>query len=286
MLICTVLVSTSLIVGAAITEGLEPSLLTLFRFALASLLLLPYVKKHHGLKVSWATFWHAGLISIFLVVFFWCMFLALRYTSALNTSVIFTFVPGISALYTFLLVGERLNRLRWIALFCGLLGAIWVIFRGDLGLLLSMEWNKGDLIFLIGCLAMGLYTPLVHRFHHGESMVVLTFWVLVTGCGWLLLLAGYRIPMLDWSQVSYSVWIGVVYLALFCTMITFFLTQVCIPELGAIRVMSYSYLYPSLVVILEFCLGKGLPGIRTLPGVLLVLLAMFVVQKSNDKSVV
>jgi len=66
-------------------------------------------------------------------------------------------------------------------------GAVWVIFRGDLSLFLAMAWNRGDLIFLGGCLAMGLYTPLIRLLHRGESMLVMTFWILITGCIWLLL---------------------------------------------------------------------------------------------------
>lgn len=284
MLVCTVLVSTSFIVGAAITEGLDPLLLTLLRFCLASLVLLPYIWKKHGLSVDWGTIWRTGLISAFLVIFFWCMFLALRYTSALNTSVIFTLVPSISAFYAFFLVGEKLDRPRWFALLIGLIGAIWVIFRGEIGQLLAMEWNAGDLIFLGGCFAMGLYTPLVHRLHRGEPMVVMTFWVLVTGSGWLLLFGGHKLFTQEWGTVTLEVWTGIVYLALFCTVITFFLTQLAIPQLGAIRVMSYSYLYPSLVVILELFLGHGWPGSRTLPGILVVLLAMLVLQQSTIRN--
>lgn len=280
MIVCTTLVSTSFTVGAAIAADLDPAVLTLLRFVLASLILAPIIHVRHGLAVSLSFIRRCSLISACLVLFFWCMFFALRYTTALNTSVIFTLVPSFSGLYAVVLVRERLRGAQLAALGFGLAGAIWVIFRGDLGLLLAMEWNRGDLIFLAGCISMGLYTPLVKLLHRGESMLVMTFWVLVTGSGWLLLFGGARLPAVDWALIGVRTWSGILYLAVFTTVITFFLTQYCVPYIGPTRAMAYSYLYPALVLVIDLLLGKGLPPARVLPGVVIVLLAMVVLQRS------
>lgn len=224
-------------------------------------------------------------ISAGLVFFFWCMFLSLRYTSALNTSVIFTLVPSISGIYAFFLIGERLGRNKLLALGCGLAGAIWVIFRGDLSQFVHMNWNRGDLIFLAGCFGMALYTPLVHLFHRGEPMAKMTFWVLATGCIWLLLLTFPRLVQFPFGDITPIVWGGVVYLAVFTTVITFFLTQFATVRLGSTTVMSYSYLYPLFVIIIELFLGHGLPESRTWPGVLLVLLALLVIQRNKTSAI-
>jgi drug/metabolite transporter (DMT)-like permease len=210
------------------------------------------------------------------------MFLSLRYTSALNTSVIFALVPSISGIYALILIGERLRREQLLALACGLIGVVWVIFRGDVGQLFAMEWNKGDLIFLGGCFAMGLYTPLVKILHRGESMAIMTFWVLVTGSLWLLLFAGSKLTTVDWTLVPAFAWLGVVYLAVFTTIITFFLTQYAVPYLGPTKVMAYSYLYPGLVLVIDLLLGHGLPPPRVIPGVLVVLVAMIFLQRAKD----
>jgi len=282
MVICAALVSTSFTVGAAIAAGLDPAVLTLVRFVVATSMLGPYVALRHGLQFSWSLCGRAALISLCLVVFFWCMFLALRFTTALNTSVIFTLVPSIAGLYAVFLVRERLAARQLAALAVGMVGAVWVIFRGDPGLLLAMAWNRGDVIFFGGCLAMGLYTPLVRRLHRGESMVVLTFWILVTGSLWLLLLTAVRLPHVRWAEVPLMVWAGIGYLALFTTVISFFLTQYAIPFIGPTRVMAYSYCYPGMVVILDLALGHGLPDLMVLPGVVIVIAAMLVLQYGRD----
>lgn len=280
MVICALLVSTSFTVGKAIAAGLDPAVLTLVRFVVATLILLPYILIRHTIAVKLSTLLHCVVISLSLVVFFWCMFLSLRHTTALNTSIIFTLVPSISGFYAIFMVGEKLTYEKLIALVCGMAGAIWVIFRGDIGELLAMQWNRGDMIFLAGCFAMGLYTPLVRLLHRGEPMVIMTFWILVTGSCWLFLLAGPRLFSVNWGEVPDKVWFGVIYLALFTTVISFFLTQYAIPYIGPTRVMAYSYLYPALVLLLDTILGKGWPGSIVVPGVLVVLVAMFVIQRS------
>ncbi len=282
MVICAILVSTSFTVGAAIAKGLDPAVLTFVRFVIASAAFGPLVRYKYGTTFTPSLFLRCAVISGCLVIFFWCMFLSLRYTTALNTSVIFTLVPSISGFYAMILVGERLKRQQLVALFCGMVGAIWVIFRGDFSAFMAMEWNKGDLIFLAGGFAMGLYTPLVRLLHRDEPMAVMTFWVLISGSCWLLLFSGHKLFAVDWGHIPAHVWAGVCYLAIFTTVVTFFLTQHAIPFIGPTRVMAYSYLYPGLVLFIEFALGHGLPSLSVMPGVVIVLSAMFIIQYSEE----
>ena len=282
MLIASLIVSSSFTVGKAITQGLEPSILLLVRYVVAVVCLAPVVLINHGFSLPPARrLGGYSLISASTVGFFWCMFESLRYTTALNTSVIFTLVPGISGIYSAVFFKERLGRGRLWALFFGMAGALWVIFRGDVSRLLALEVNYGDLLFLAGCFMMAAYTPLVKRMHKQESMVVMTFWVLVTGMGWLLLLSFSGLEEVDWQGVEAMVWIGIVYLAVFSTIITFYLTHISTLYLGPTRVMAYSYFYPAFVLLINWGLGKGLPPAAILPGVAVVSLATIVLQRES-----
>jgi drug/metabolite transporter (DMT)-like permease len=283
MIVAATLVSTSFTVGAAIARELDPFVLTLLRFILAAFFFTPIVCWRHGVRLSLSLFLRCLVISGCLVIFFCCMFLSLRYTSALNTSIIFTLVPSISGGYALLINGERLERNQLWALGCGMIATLWVVLRGNPVSILSMHWNQGDVIFLGGCLAMGLYTPLVKRLHRAESMMVMTYWVLITGCFWLLLFAGWKLPTISWRAISSFVWFGIVYLAIFTTIVTFFLTQYAVLFLGPTKVMAYSYLYPGLVIIIELVLGRGFPPYRIIPGVLVVLVAMIILQKPTKE---
>jgi len=280
MLLAAILVSSSFTVGKAITHGLDPAVLLLLRFTLATLLLGILLGVRQGLTLPpLRQLGGYSAISAATVGFFWCMFEALRTTSAVNTSVIFTLVPGISAIYSAVFLGERLGNSRLWALFLGMLGALWVIFQGDIHRFLAMDINHGDLLFLAGCFLMAAYTPLVKVFHRQESMLAMTFWVLATGVVWLLLLSCLRLTAINWQGIEGQVWAGIVYLAIFSTVVTFYLTHLATPYLGPTRVMAYSYCYPAFVLLINWCLGNGLPPLSTLPGVAVVSLTIVVLQR-------
>ncbi|MCI5168245.1 MAG: DMT family transporter [Candidatus Electrothrix sp. GM3_4] len=283
MLLCAILVSTSFTVSKSIADGMDPAVLTLLRFLIAALLFLPYIHYKYGLHLpDKKRLFGYACISFTLTGFFWLMFLAMQSTTALNTGVIFTLVPGISGLYSAVLLKERLGRNRLIAMIPATLGAIWVLFHGSPTELLAFNINSGDLIFFGSCLLMAFYTPLVKFFHKEEPMALMTFWILVTGCGWLLLFSGYRLFSVPWGGVPLTVWTGIIYLSIFSTIITFFLSQLCTLSLGPTRVMAYSYLYPPFIVLLEWGLGHPLPSVQVLPGVGLILAAMFIVQQGAE----
>ncbi len=285
MLLASLIVSSSFTVGEAITHGLEPSVLLLVRYIIATLCLAPVVIINNGIQFPTAR-QLAGysLISASTVGFFWCMFESLRYTNALNTSIIFTLVPGISGVYSWIFLRERLGRSRNLALLFGMFGALWVIFRGDLQRLLHMDVNYGDMLFLAGCFMMAAYTPLVKRLHKQESMVVMTFWVLATGIGWLLILSFQGLGAVNWQGVTFDVWAGIIYLAIFSTVITFYLTHISTLYLGPTRVMAYSYFYPVFVLFIDWGFGKGLPPAEIMPGVVVVSLATIVLQRESKKN--
>ena len=221
----------------------------------------------------------AQVLGATLAGFFWCMFEGLRTTSALNTAALYTIVPGLSAVFGAALVGERLGRYRLAALGLGMVGALWVIFQGDPARLLALQLSEGNLIFLAGCLAIGLYAPLIKLLHRGEPVVVMSLWSLVASSFWLLLISNTKLWTTDWGAVPLPVFGAVVYLALFPTLISFFITQLTTLRLGPTRVQAYSYLIPAVVLAIDYASGKGLPSAMTLPGIGIVLFAAVVVQQ-------
>ncbi len=282
MLLTIVLASSSFPVGAAITHALEPAVLMFLRFVLAVLLFAPYVFIKHGWKLpTWQDFGRYATLSVPLVIFFWCMFESLRYTSALNTGALYTIVPGITGLYAFLINQERIGRRRTLGLALGILGALWINFRGDLESMIQFEFNRGDLIFLAGCFGMALYNPLVKRLYRNEPSEIMTFWTLFTGSLWLGVLSGSRVWDVQWAEVELTVYGGVLYLAFFSTLCTFFLVQYSTVRLGATKVASYTFLTPICVLLINVLIGKGTPAWLTLPGILFVLLAMLIIQQDT-----
>ena len=195
------LISFSYPVGEAIANELDTGVLLFLRFVLAMAIFGPLVAWRHGLSwPGWRALAGYAAISASLVTFFWCMFYGLRTTSALNTGAISTLIPGLTAIGGAILVGERLGRHRLAALGIGLIGALWVVFRGDWNRFTALDLNEGDLIVFAGCIAMGFYSPLIKRFHRGEPVMVMTFWVVAINAVWFLVLANSALWTMAWAM--------------------------------------------------------------------------------------
>lgn len=280
----TVLVATSFPAVESIAGELLSSVLTSMRFALAALVFLPIVAWKHGRTLFPRPTGLAryALLSAPLVGFFVAMFEALKTTTAVNSAAIFTLVPAFAALFSVLLMRERPSARRTTALLLGMLGALWVVLRGEPSRLARLELAAGDAWFLLGTASLALYAVLVKRLHRGEPHELMTFWTLVTGTTWLLAMSGRDLAVVEWSTVPVRVYLVTTYLAIFTTLVTFFLTQYAATVIGPTRSMSYTYWNPALVALLAWALGGDALAAAAWPGLLLTLVAMLELHRDSD----
>ena len=279
LLLMILLASTSFPVGAMITHALSPEILMFLRFFVAAAMFLPFLINKKGAFPNRKSLIGYLILSLPLVIFFWCMFESLRYTSVLNTGAIYTVVPAITAIFAFIINRELTNKMRSFGLVLGTMGALWIVFRGSIESLLTLNLNYGDLIFFIGCIFLGLYNPLVKKFYRGEPMEIMTFWVLFLGSACLLLLSGKTILEVKWYAIESKVYWGILYLSLFSTLITFFILQYGVVRIGATKVGAYGFLTPLFVIIMSLILGMENFDPVIVPGMAMVLGALFLIQR-------
>lgn len=279
MLAATFLVATSFPVVAAIADSLDSVVLTFVRFALATFLFAPLVAWRYGLpRPGLRDLIRYGVLSMLLVTFFWCMFASLRLTTPLNTAAIFSLSPIITAALASVVLQQKMTPSARVALPIGAVGAIWVIFRGDPSALTALTIGSGDLIFLVGTIALAGYSTLVKALHRGEPMARMTFWILATGSVWLFFLSLPILGSVQWADIPVEVFGGVAYLSIFTTIITFFAFQWSSTRIGPTRVLSYTFLNPAIVLLLGLAFGDALPPLTTWPGVALAIVATVVLQ--------
>ena len=279
MLVAIMLAASSFPVGALITNALPPAVLMFIRFLLAALLFLPFVTLRAGLKIPEINeFIKYSILSVPLVFFFWCMFESLRYTSVVNTGALYTLVPAFTAVFAYVINKELTQFSRIFGLLLGTAGALWVVFRGNPKLFLELHMNYGDLVFVLGCISLSLYNPLLKRFHTGEPMMVLTFWVLLCGSILLFFLSLLSLSEVKWSQIHYSIYIGTLYLAVFSTLVTFIIINYSTIRLGATKVAAYGFLTPFFVIVMSLLMGIERFEPSLIPGIVLILGSMIFVQ--------
>lgn len=156
-----------------------------------------------------------------------------------------------------------------------------MVFRGDRDRFVALDLNQGDLIFFSGCVAMGFYSPLVKRFHRGEPVLVMTFWIAALNALGFLLVANEALVTSAWVEVPAFAYGGVAFVAVCSTVIASFLMQWGTIRIGPTCVQAYSYLLLALVLLIDWAIGKGLPSMLTIPGVLIVLAPSLVIQRGE-----
>jgi len=286
MLVYICLISTSFPIGAAITNELDPVVLTFIRFCLAASVLGGVLLVRRGLSIDKTLglpgppdLLRYGAISASIVLFFIAMFEALRWTTPLSTGALSTLVPLMTAGLAYLLVGQKCYGKHLVCLLIGGAGALWIVFDGDVDQLRTFSLGRGEIIFVLGCLAFSAYAPLIVRMRRGEPAIVLTFWTTVMGA---ILLGLWGLPQfgsVDWLAVPTKVWAGLVYLAVFNTAFTFFLLKTASMRLPSHKVMAYTYLVPALVTLFEGMLGHGWPSFAVVAGIAVTASATLLLQR-------
>ncbi len=294
MLSFAFLVSTSFTVGAAITDTLDPAVLTFLRMVIASVILMGLLVVQTGRFRAPAPSAIAGYLwlALLLCVFFVAMFTALRLTSPLAAGAVITLVPPITALWSRLILGQSLSGYQWGTLIIAAFAALWVVARGDLARLAVLGFGKGEVIFFFGCTAYAAYSPSVRKLHgarhdgqhdgrhDGRSLLEMTAWVMAGSVALLGVYARREIIATHWSALPLTTYLGVTYLAVFTTAISFYLMQFATLRLPSAKVMAYTYLIPALVLAQNVLLGSSLPPPSVLAGVLVIASAVFLLQRS------
>ncbi len=284
MLAFSALVAGSFSLGAMAAPHVSPSALTVLRFALACLVAGGFVWARGGVtRTAFSAPWRHLVLGGLYAAYFVLMFEGLRTASAVSESAVFTLTPIMAAGFGWLILRQVTTPRMALALACGAAGALWVIFRADLTALLGFHVGRGEAVYFWGCVAHALYAPLVRAFNRGEPPAVLSLGVMVSGLV-LVSLWGWRDVMAtDWAALPNIVWICLVYVAVAATAITTILLQYAAIRLPAAKVMAYTYLVPSWVILWELALGHSAPPVLVLGGVALTVVALLLLLKDEHK---
>ena len=276
MLGFSALVAGSFSLGSVAAPFVDAAALTTLRFLIAALLVGIAAGLSGGLtREMWAAPWRYGVLGALMAAYFVLMFEGLKTAPAVATAAVFTLTPVMSAGFGWVLLRQAVTPRMGLALALGASGALWVIFRGDWAALTGFQLGRGEAIYFWGCVAHALYTPMVRRLNRGESAIAFTFGTMLAGFGLLTLWAGPAVLATDWAALPAIVWWTLAYIAVVASAITFVLVQYASLRLPASKVMAYTYLTPSWVILWELALGREAPPLVVSAGLGLTVVALW-----------
>lgn len=282
MLVFSALVAGSFSLGSLAANHISPIALNAVRFLLAASIVAVLVLVSGGVslrafRAPWRFLVLGGLYGFYFVM----MFEGLKTAAPVSAAAVFTLTPLMAAGFGYLLLRQHLTGRMAIALLCGALGALWVIFRADISALLAFQVGRGEAIYFVGCMAHALYAPVVRVLNRGESALVFSFGTLVGGAVTLMAWGWQEVLATPWSDLPMIVWITLLYTAIFATAGTTVLLQFATLQLPSSKVMAYTYLTPAWVILWEYFMGNGMPTAFVLIGVALTAVALVLLLKNE-----
>ncbi|WP_082224121.1 DMT family transporter [Pseudorhodobacter wandonensis] len=276
MLAFSALVAGSFSLGAMAAPYVDPAALTTLRFVIASVIVGTAALTTNGFsRCAFAAPWRYLILGGLLAIYFVLMFEGLKTAAPVSTAAVFTLTPLLAAGFGWILLRQRTTPRMALALTIGAAGAAWVIFRADWQALMGFHIGGGEMIYFWGCVCHAVYAPMVRKLNRGESAVVFSFGTMVAGTLVLALWAWPALCATNWAAMPPIVWITLAYVSVAASAATFVLLQYASLRLPSAKVMAYTYLTPSWVILWEIALGRGVPPVGVLAGIAMTILALY-----------
>jgi drug/metabolite transporter (DMT)-like permease len=274
------------IVGRLAAGHIPPVTLSFLRWSAAFLLILPFAWKHlvrdwSAIRSRLGTMIVLSVtgISAFNTLQYW----ALEHTQALNTLLLQSAGPLFVAVWSLILLGDRLTPAQAGGILLSLVGVMVILLRGDLGTLGHIEFNQGDIIFTVALVIFGLYSVLSLKRPaiHGLSFVGFTF-----GCGALCL-----VPLWIWELLSRPLMrfdtpnlLTLFYVAVFPSTLAYLCFNRGVQLIGANRAAPFFHVVPVFGSAMAMVFLGERPQMFHVTGFALVLTGVFVASRKPARA--
>lgn len=260
----------------AVSTQVPPLGLSYWRWAIAALVLLPFVWKH--LASTWSVFKQNWLLVGALALlgitgFNSLVYLGLQTTTAVNGVLMQSVCPIFIIILAAFLVGEKATALQWLGIIISLIGVVIILIQGDIQVLKTLSFTKGDLIVLLAVLSWALYTVLLRKLPLALKGLPILGYTILLGSMMILPLYLYETFYLNHPMPINWVSIGsVAYVAVFPSLLAYWFWNYATAKLGASRTGQFTHLIPVFgLTIATLLLGEHLHGFHWVGGALVAL---------------
>lgn len=262
LVLTTLFWSGNFVLSRGMHADIPPLALSFWRWALALLIMLVF---------SWRTCWRQSDIIVrerkYIIIqgllgvtgFNSLIYLAVQTTTAVNAVLINSCTPILIALCALLINKEPLKPRQWAGILLSLSGVTLIMVGGDLGSLVELDFNRGDLLVLCAGLVWALYSVNLksfpqdlHPFSYQTGIMIagligiLPFYLLELGMGYQMVV---NTPTLT----------TIVYVAIFPSVLAFIFWNRAVRDIGATRAGSFIHLMPVFSSILAIVfLGESI----------------------------
>ena len=196
-----------------------------------------------------------GFGALFGFIFFF--FQGLKYTSEMNGALILSLNPATTILLAAIFQGYKISVREIIGVLVAFLGVLYLLTKGELGLLQAVRINLGDIYFLLGNLCFALQNIWIRKY--AAKLGNLHFTALTNLCcllGFVILL--FFEPQFPIDIYPPKFWLAVVGMGIPGTALAYFFWNYGINRIGPAKGAIFINLLPLFTAIFAIIFGAPL----------------------------
>ena len=231
----------------AYLENIPPYSLAFLRWCLVWIILLPFTYKEilrlkDNIKKNLSLFFILGFTSVCIFTSF--TYNALNYTQVINASLFNAAIPVTIILVCFLLKIEKTNLFQISGLLISVLGILAIITKLDLNILLTLNFNKGDLFMIVAIINWGIYSAYLRKRTFDVSLLALVHIICTFGLIFLLPLFILDLMQGKTIEMSSNLFYILIYIAIFPSIGSYYCWAGAVSIIGANRAGIFLSLIP------------------------------------------
>ena len=284
MLVCATLFwSGNFIVGKfAFLTNIPPLSLVFYRWLLVWLILLPFTFKEilkfkDIILKNLPLLFFLGFTSVGLFNSF--TYLSLIHTQVINATLFNTAIPAVIILLCFLFKIEKTNKFQILGLIISVIGILSIITKLDIKILLSLSFNKGDIIMIGGVITWGVYSTLLKK--KKFTLPLLTLVHVICTFGLICVFPQFLYEFSQGQFIKFDINLGytLIFLALFPSIGSYYCWAGAVSIIGANRAGIFLSLIPLFSTILAIVIFNEQFQFFHLIGAVLIILGLFLSNK-------
>ena len=280
--------ASNLVVARGGVEYVPPISLAFWRWTLVFVILLPFTylslrKNYKIIKNEFKKLLFLGAMGCGVCGAF--PFLAGKTTTVTNMGIIYTSSPIFIILISSFFFHEKINFTKIIGLISCLIGVFAIIIKGDLDLLINLNFTIGDLWMLAAAIGWALYS--IYLFHWKSKLKIFQRFTLIAFFGALSLFPFYIGEELFFERTAFSneFFMWIIFAAISPGIIAFTLYTVAQKKLGASLTGFTLYVFTIYGAIYGYFLfGEKLENYHLI-GTVLVFIGVYLAKKKNVKQI-
>lgn len=223
-----------------------------------------------------------GFVGLF--GFIWLFFQGLQYTSEMNGALFISLNPATTLVFAMLFQGHKATWREILGIGIAFFGAVYLLTKGEPASLFAIQFNKGDLIFMLANIVFAMHNLWIKKY--SKDLGNLHFTTLTNLC----CLLGFAVLLLWEDHASIrslplDFWAAVVGMGVFGTAIAYYCWNYGINQMGAARGAVFINAMPLFSAFFAILFGAELFGFHLVSCVLIIGGLLLVQLRGNKKNI-